>query len=271
MERLKKVLEILINNDQTGFISNRFIGENTRLLFYIINLAEVEQIPGLLIIVDYAKPFDTIEWNFITGCLKLFNFGPEIIKWISLLCEKSFSRVEQNGNFSDIIQLSRGYRQGYPISPYLFVLCAEILSHVICENPMIKGITTYGVENKLTQYSDDTTVFIRVEIESLRSVMHVLDWFKKISGLEVNRDKTKVIKIGAVRDRSIPFEGKFGLEWTENFEVLGIKYHIKHMDSINDDNISSKLTEMIQLISIWNTRNLKPYGRFCYYKIADLF
>ena len=234
----------MINNDQTGFISNRFIGENTRLLFDIINYAELEQVPGLLIIVDYAKAFDTIEWNVINKCLKLFNFGPQIIKWISLLKENSSSRIEQNGNFSDIIGLFRGCRQGDPVSPYLFVLCAEILSHVIRENPMIKGIKTYGVENKLSQYADDTTVFLNADKESLCSVMRLLDWFKKISGLEV---------------RSISFEGKFGLEWTENFEVLGIKYQIKHMDTITDDNIPSKLTDIKKMISIWKTRNLTPY------------
>ena len=106
-ERLKTVLKTLINNNQIGFISNRFFGENTRLLFDLITYAELEQIPGLLIIIDYAKPFDTIEWNSINECLKLFNFGPEITKWISLLREKSCSRVEQNGNFSEEILLSR--------------------------------------------------------------------------------------------------------------------------------------------------------------------
>ena len=62
-ERLKSVLETIINNDQTGFISNWFIGENTRLLYDTITYAETEQVPGLLIIVDYAKAFDTIEWK----------------------------------------------------------------------------------------------------------------------------------------------------------------------------------------------------------------
>ena len=260
-ERVKTVLQTLINNDQTGFITNRFIGENTRLLFDIINYAEIEQIPGLLIIVDYAKAFDTIEWNFINKSLKLFNFGTELIKWIALLRENSFSRVEQNGNFSENIVLSRGCRQGDPISPYLFVLCAEILSHVIREYPDIKGIETYGVENKLSQYADDTTLFIKADLESLTGVIRVLDWFKKISGLEVNKDKTKVIKIGAIRDRSISLEGKFGLDWTTEFEVLGIKYRIKHMTTITDDNISSKIVEMKKLIAVWNTRNLTPYGK----------
>ena len=64
-ERLKSILATIINNDQTGFISNRFIGENTRLIYDTIIYTEAEQIPGLLIIVDYAKAFDTIEWNFI--------------------------------------------------------------------------------------------------------------------------------------------------------------------------------------------------------------
>ena len=109
--------------------------------------------------MDYAKALDTIERKFIDECLNLFNIGTEIIKWISLLREKSYSRVEQNGNFSKNIELSRDCRQGDPLSPYLFVLCAGILSHVIRENPLIKGIKAHGVENKLSQYADDTTVF----------------------------------------------------------------------------------------------------------------
>ena len=53
-----------------------------------------------------------------------------------------------------------------------------------------------------------------------------------------------MIKIGEIRDRSISFERRFGLEWTENFEVLGIKYSIKNMDTITDDNIFSKISDM---------------------------
>ena len=68
---------------------------------------------------------------------------------------------------------------------------------------MIRGIKAYAIENKLSQYADDTTVILKAELESLSGVMRVLDWFKKISGLEVNKDKTKVIKIGAIRDRNI--------------------------------------------------------------------
>ena len=135
---------MIINNDQTGFISNRFIGENSCLLFDTITYTDTENVPGLLIKVGYAKAFDTIELCFIDECLKLFNFGDDFSSCIKLLQTGSVSKVEQCGNFSNEILLSRGCRQGDPISPY--VLCAEILSHVIREHRGIKGIVVYKSE-----------------------------------------------------------------------------------------------------------------------------
>ena len=144
-DRIKSVLEELISNNQTGFISNRFIGENTRLLYDTIDYCHTQNIDGLLIVVDYAKAFDTIEWNYVDQCLCLFNFGEGLINWSKLLRTNSVSRVEQNGHFTGNIELSRGCRQGDPVSPYIFVLCAELLSHVIREKSDIKGIEVHNI------------------------------------------------------------------------------------------------------------------------------
>ena len=73
--------------------------------------------PGLLIIVDYAKVFDAIEWPFIEFCLKLFNIASNVTFFLKLLQTNSYSRVEQNGNFSDKRMFSRGCRKGDQISP----------------------------------------------------------------------------------------------------------------------------------------------------------
>ena len=62
--RLKTVLPTIVNEDQTGFISGRFIGENTRMIYDAIDYCESEQQKGLLMILDFSKAFDTIEWNF---------------------------------------------------------------------------------------------------------------------------------------------------------------------------------------------------------------
>ena len=119
----------------------------------------------------------------------------------------------------------------------------------------------YDREVKPSQYADDTTIYLRGDRESLCGVMHVLDWFKKISGLAINRDKPSVIKLGALRGRSMSWEGKFGLKWTSVFEVLGVKYDIDTMETITNDNISLKLSEIKQLISIWSSRALTPYRK----------
>ena len=246
--RIKSTLENLINPDQTGFISNRFLGENTRLLLDTMNYCEQNSVGGLLVVVDYAKAFDTIEWPFIDFCLELFNYGTFIKNAVKILQKKSFSKIEQNGHFSEKIQLSRGCRQGDPISPYLFVICAEVLSHVIRENKDIKGIMIGDVESKLSQYADDTTLFLKDDKDTLRCVIDVLRWFDKISGLSINRDKTKVIKIGAARDRRISWEGQFGLNWTHTFEVLGIEYDVFKLSEITELNLNSKIVKIKKLI-----------------------
>ena len=259
--RIKPILSQIINPDQTGFISGRFLGKNTRLLTDTLQYCEANSMDGLLIIVDYAKAFDTVEWDFIEFCLNLFGFGDFIIESVKLLQNGSFSRIEQNGYFSGKINLSRGCRQGDPISPYLFVICAEVLSHVIRENPDIKGIKIGDTEIKLSQYADDTTIFLSEDKNSLRSVLDVLRWFNKISGLAINKDKTKVIKIGVSRDRRIPWEGQFGLKWTHSFEVLGIQYDVFNLRDITEINLELKIVKIKKLIRTWSTRKLSPYGK----------
>ena len=70
---MRKVLPRIINHDQTGFLKNRFIGENIRLLDSIMNYTNTEQIPGRLLFVDFEKAFDCVEWSFIEKTLKYYT------------------------------------------------------------------------------------------------------------------------------------------------------------------------------------------------------
>ena len=81
---MKKVLPNLINNDQTGFLIGRSIGKNVRLIDSIITYAESQNIPGILLFIDFEKAFDTLEWNFIEKTLRYYNFGDSLITWIKL-------------------------------------------------------------------------------------------------------------------------------------------------------------------------------------------
>ena len=111
-------------------------------------------------VIDYSKAFDTIEWEFINNTLFFLNFD-KLISMVKLLQTGAASKIEQNGYFSKKIVLERGCRQGDPVSPYLFVLGAEILSTVIRECGDVKGLGLGDREVKISLYADNTTFFLK--------------------------------------------------------------------------------------------------------------
>ena len=157
--RLKTVLDKLINQDQKGFIAGRFIGENVRLIYDVLFETKNQGIPGMILSIDFEKAFDTVSWKFMKNVLEYFNFGPSVISWISIFQNGSESCIIQNGFMSEFFNLKRGCRQGDPISPYIFILCAEILGKMVRDNEIITGININGKEFRLSQYADDTQLF----------------------------------------------------------------------------------------------------------------
>ncbi len=107
--RLKTILDTLISKDQTGFIKGRYIGENTRLLYDIMQYTEDNNIPGLLMTIDFEKAFDTIEFDFIEKTLDYFNFGTTLKKWISLFLHNTLTAIQINGFLSEFITIQRGF------------------------------------------------------------------------------------------------------------------------------------------------------------------
>ena len=69
---------MIISDTQKGFIKGRFIGENTRLLYDLMHYLEENDLEGLLLLADFEKAFDSIEWDFLRKALQSFNFGSSI-------------------------------------------------------------------------------------------------------------------------------------------------------------------------------------------------
>ena len=63
--RLKTVLPQLIDVDQKGFLKGRYMGENIRLLYVTLLYASKHHVPGLFLVVDFEKAFDSVAWSFI--------------------------------------------------------------------------------------------------------------------------------------------------------------------------------------------------------------
>ena len=71
--RMKRVLPDIINNDQPGFLKGTSIGENVRLLNSVISYAEQQNVPGMLLFIDFEKAFDTLEWKFLEKTLRFYT------------------------------------------------------------------------------------------------------------------------------------------------------------------------------------------------------
>ncbi len=117
--------------------------------------------PGLVFIADFDKAFDTINCKFIYQCLETYNFGETFIKWVHVLYQNLCSKIINNGHISDPITLSKGVRQGCPLSAYLFILSIEMLAIRIRNNANIKGLEMNGLESKSSFYADDASFYIK--------------------------------------------------------------------------------------------------------------
>ena len=82
--RIKQIPKEIISETQQGFLKGRYIGECTRLIFDLIEKAEEEEedILGLLLLLDFEKVFDTLEWSFMNKALQFFGFGPDFCNWV---------------------------------------------------------------------------------------------------------------------------------------------------------------------------------------------
>ena len=216
--RLKNVLHKLIHEDQKCFIAERFIGENIRLIYDILFETKQQEIPGLLLSVDFQQAFDSVSWKFIAKTLDYYNFGPSFKKWIKTFQNGSESCILQNDHMSDYFCLQRGCRQGDPISPYIFILCAEVLSHMIRKDSR-NGIVIQNNEFKLSQYADDTHIFLDGTEIPLRKTLQKLQSFYLLSGLKINVDKTKAIGLGAWLNQILNF--------ARNINWIGIRDLLK--------------------------------------------
>ena len=80
--RINKVLPCIINCNQTGYVQDRYIGEIVRSIFNIMEFTVNENVPRMLIFIDFQKAFDSLECDFNFGCLEAFNFGSDFSRWV---------------------------------------------------------------------------------------------------------------------------------------------------------------------------------------------
>ena len=268
--RIKACLNFIIHSDQTGFLKDRYIGENIIKAISIIEYAEQEDLPALLMFVDYEKAFDTVEWNYVEECLLYFNLSYTIINWVKILYRNITSCVSNNGWFSEFFVLSRGVRQGCPLSPYLFIISAEIFAISIRGNDKIKGININGESSKIGQYADDTYMAFLFDKDSLDEILYTLDKFELLSGLKVNYDKTEILRIGSLKNTDAKLYTQRKLSWTNNPSVLlGISLGTE-LNEVIRKNYEQMINKIQNIVKLWKNRQITLIGRITIIKVLLL-
>ena len=226
-----------------------------------MHYTEENNIPGLLLLIDFEKAFDSISWKFINKTLKFFKFGISVQKWISTFQYGISSAVNQGGNLSNFFEIGRGCRQGDPIAAYCFILCAELLAIKIRNNKNISGIKVDKQEILLSQYADDTCIVLDGSQISLQSALDDLNFFAKISGLKMNNSKTQLIWIGSKKYSTDTLCYDYNLPWDNTkCNYLGIEFDVD-LNKIVKLNYDKKLVKIKGIMDSWNKRILTPIGK----------
>ena len=121
----------LVHKDQAGFIPQRSIFDHIRLAKTIIDYAEATELDGAIVALDQEKAYDKIHHNYLWNVLSAFNLPRTFIKTIKSLYRNASTHVAINGFLSDPFKITRGIRQGDPLSCTIFDLAIEPLACMI--------------------------------------------------------------------------------------------------------------------------------------------
>lgn len=200
--QLVEPIHKLIHPDQAGFIPKRSIFNHIRLASTIINYAEAMEVDGVIIALDQEKAYDKIRHPYLWSTLEALNLPEEFTKTVKSLYNNAFTQVAINGVFSKPFRVTRGVRQGDPLSCLLFDLAIEPLACKLRNCNDLEGLSIPGAEGRLivNLFADDTTVYLSSH-NKFDTVERLLTDWCKVSGAKFNIEKTEIIPIGSVAHR----------------------------------------------------------------------
>ena len=260
--RLKTVLPFIIHEDQCGFIPNRSIQANIIRLHDIqtnINQNNMEE--ANVVLLDFQKAFDKVNWNIRNQILKAFNFPIEFIKLIDIIYNNSTIQLNINGLLGHSFQPQAGVKQGDPLSPYLFAIYIEPMAIKLRNTGKEHGIT---MNNKyktdiVSLFADDTLLYAKNYNSSIK-LIQIVDHYCIHSGMQLNINKSIIVplyKNSQIKNQNPQSPFKI-LNNQETTKYLGIQIDPNPNENQQFSNIIKNIHHKL---NIWYKRGKTLKGR----------
>ena len=267
-KRLKPLLSGIISENQSAFVPGRAISDNvliTHEVLHFLKTSKAEKRVSMAVKTDMSKAYDRLEWDFIECVFRRLGFHQKWIAWIMQCVSAVTYSFLINGSPRGRVTPSRGIHQGDPLSPYIFILCSEVLSGLCSraqEEGSIKGIKVSRGCPRINHllFADDTMFFLRADKKSCEALNRILVRYEEVSGQSINTAKSSIkfsrwtlatIKVSVKDTLDIQQEGGVG-------KYLGLP---EHFGRKKRDLFSSIVERIKQKASGWSNRYLSTAGK----------
>lgn len=266
--RLKVFLDVIISPNQNAFVPRRLISDNVlvayELTHYLQNKRRGKE--GFLALkLDMSKAYDRVEWDFLEAMLSRLGFNQNLVDLL-MNCVRSVKyRIKINGDYSEEIIPHRGLRQGDPLSPYLFLICAEGFSSLLQhaeENNMIQGIRICQGAPSVSHllFADDSLILMKATEQNAMHLQQILRLYEECSGQKINKEKSAIMfSKNTMPPQRQQVRQALNLQAeTANKRYLGLPVYISHSKCKAFEYIRDRIWNRIQG---WKEKLLSKAGK----------
>ena len=198
--RLKFVLDKCTSVNQSAFVPRRSILDNALVAFEVVHYmkAKTKGTQGdVALKLDISKAYDRIDWDYLREIMLKMGFTSRWVQWMMLCVETVDYTVLVNGTQVGPIVPRRGLRQGDPLPPYLFILCAEGLSALIRDAEGRSDISGTRICNGTPivshlLFADDCFLFFKAQESEAMHMKNILATYEAASGQSINLLKSEM-------------------------------------------------------------------------------